>query len=574
MTRVLIVGLLLCGQSVAHAEELPSDSPYAHRGEIELVEIERALEELELEPHHSPYGLEVCEVHQRSFPILFDEDLLPVSLNVFHRVTRERVVRRANTLRPGDEFTRRGYEDAERAIRDPFVFSVVAVVPTVSEVEGCVDVLLVTRDVWSLKITGYLESVGSTIAELHIGVSESNVLGTADTLAFGATRTRGSWSMGPAYLSRHLAGSRITLHEDFDLIVDREVGGLEGTRNLLQIARPLYDSNVRWAWSTTLQHDFSIQRRYVGADLSTWPVGGYEIEERYRSWFAGGSVAVTRSWGARFKHNLTPGWQVVWRDIEPVSYDAEIPEHILDVYEGIRLPRSEVVVGPTLSYRFFENQYFRLRNYDTYDVGEEIREGHLLSISLLGAEPAFGSTSRFLRQSATLAYRARIGQDAFVTASVENSMRVSDHVEDLSFGGGIRVVTPLFAAGRVIIRAARTDLIENEGNAVLSIGGDSALRGFAAGAFQGDRVVQSNLEWRSTPIRILAMRMGFVAFVDAGTAWYEGEPIVWHGAAGVGVRLVIPALSTIVRAGDVAFPFERATARYLPVFTVGLEQAF
>lgn len=575
MTRVLTVALLALIQSTAvHAREVPDDSPYAGRGEIELLEIERALEEFGLEPHHDPYGLEVCEIYQRSFPIFFDEDVPPTWLNAFHRVTRERVVRRASTLEPGDSFTRRGFEDAERAIRDPFVFSVVAAVPVVSEEPGCVDVLLVTRDVWSLKLTFYFESVGSTLTELHFGLSEANVLGTNDSLSFGATRTRGAWSVGPAYLSRHVAGSRVTLYEDFDLIIDREVGGLEGTRNTLQVARPLYDSDVRWAWSTALQHDFSIQRRYIGAELSTWPVGAFEVEERYRSWFVGGSAAVTRSWGARFKHNLSPGWSTSWRDIEPVSYDPDTPEHILDVYERLRLPRSEVVIGPTLSYRFFENHHFRLIDYATYDVGEEIRQGHSLGVSLLGSEPSLGATARFVRQSASLSYLARLGDDAFVTARVENSMRVSDHVEDLSVSGGLRVVTPAFAAGRFVARVLRTDLIENQGNAVLSVGGDSALRGFAAGAFQGEHIVQANLEWRSSPIRIFATRVGMVAFVDAASAWYDDDPVVWHGAAGLGLRLVIPALSTVVRAGDVAFPFEQTTAKYRPVFTLGLEQAF
>ena len=539
-----------------------------------MREIDRALAELGLEAEHDPYWLEICEIRQRSYAIIAEDDWLPMWLNVFHRVTRERVVARANTLSPGEPFTELGYRDSERAIRDPFVFSVVAVVPTVSDTEGCVDLLLVTRDVWSLKITGYIESVGSTITELHIGASESNVFGTADTLAFGATRTRGSWSLGPAYLSRHLAGSRVTLYEDFDLVIDREVGGLEGTRNVLQIARPLYDSNVPWGWSTTIQHDFSIRRRHLGNEVNRWPVGSFDVEERYRSRFAGGSFAVTRSWGTHFKHNLTPGWQGTWREVEPISYDPEVPEHALNVYEAVRLPRSETVVGPTLSYDFFENRHFRLQNYATYGVGEEIRQGHFVHVGFLASEPALGSTNRFLQESATLAYRLRLGADAFISASVENTARLSDRVEDLSVSGTLRIVTPAVTAGRFVIRATRTDLLQNEGNSILSVGGDGALRGYAAGAFQGDRLVQGNLEWRSLPLRILTARIGMVVFVDAASVWYATDQSVWHGSAGLGVRVVIPALSTTVRAGDLAFPFEQTTSRYLPVFSVGLEQTF
>jgi hypothetical protein len=549
------------------------NSPYTDRGDIEIREILRAMEEFELEPDHDPYRKAVCEIRQRAYRIVHPDDWLPTWLNGIHRVTRERVISRANTMLPGDEFSVQAYEDAERAIRNPFVFSVVAVVPTRSDIEGCVDLLIITRDVWSLKVTGYVESNGRTITELHVGGSESNVLGTTDTLAFGATRTLSSWSIGPAYLSRHLAGSRVTFYEDFDFVLDREVGGLEGTRNTLQLARPLYASHVRWGWAATVQHDFSIVRRYVGDQLSLRQVGAYVVEERYRSRFAGGSIAVTRSWGSRFKHNLTPGFQATWRDVEPISYDPEIPANVLRVYERIGLPRSEVAVGATLGYRFFRNEYFRLVNYATYGVGEEIREGHFVGMSVFASEPTFGATTRFLRQTGTLAYRLQIGDDAFISASVDNSMRYAGAIEDFSLTTGVRIVTPAVMAGRIVARVSRTDLLQNEGNALLTAGG-GPLRGYPTNAFQGDHVVAGNLEWRSSPIRILSARIGMVTFVDTAGVWSDDEPPVFHGSAGLGLRLVLPALSTTVRAADLSFPFERTSARYAPVFSIGLDQTF
>ncbi len=553
--------------------DAPPDSPYADRGGIEIQEIARALEEFGLEPAHDPYGRTVCEIRQRSYRIIHPDDWLPTWLNALHQVTRERVIRRANTITPGDAFTVQGYEDAERAIRDPFVFSVVAVVPTRSAEDGCVDLLIVTRDVWSLKVTGYIESNGSSITELHFGGSESNVFGTTDALAFGATRTLGSWSLGPAYVSRHLAGSRVTFYEDFDFVLDREVGGLEGTRNVLQVARPLYAAHVRWGWAATLQHDFSISRRYVGDQLRLREVGSYEVEERFRSRFAGGSVAVTRSWGERMKHNLTPGFQATWRDVEPISYDPDIPTNVLRVYERIALPRSEVAVGATLGYRFFRNEYFRLVNYATYGVGEEIRQGHFVGLSVFASEPTLGATSRFLRQTGTLAYRLPIGDDAFISASVENAMRYAGEVEDFSLTTGLRIVTPAVMAGRIVARVTRTDLLQNQGNAVLTAGG-GALRGYPTNAFLGDHLVGGNLEWRSAPVRILSARLGMVTFVDTAGVWSNDESPAFHGSAGLGVRLVLPALSTTVRAADLSFPFERTSARYAPVFSVGLDQAF
>lgn len=541
-------------------------------GELERSAIDAALQELGRVEENDPIGREVCEVYVRAFPIFLEEDVLPTWLNAFHRVTRERVIRRENTLRPGTVVTQSGLEDAERAIRDGSVFSVAVVVPIEASSAECVDLLLVTRDVWSLRVNGSVETNGETISSLYFGVSESNLFGTGDTLALGFERSVGAWRMGPTYLSQHLAGSRVTLYESFSLILDRESGGLDGTANSFQLARPLYASDVRWAWSVSADHSVSTQRRYTGSQLDHYELDGYEVPERFRSRSAGASAGVTRSWGDTLKIQLSPSVRVAWNDYAPDPRDSSIPQEILDRYRALRLPRSALDVGPGLGFSMFENRYFRLVNYQTYGTSEELREGHALELSARQSEPLLGADERSVTLGTVLTYRLRLGDDAFAAIGFQHGMRVAaSGVTDAQVTASARLVSARRFAGRLVARAVVTEQRRNESNTVLGVGGDNGLRGFANGFLKGTNALQANVEWRSLSFRIASARIGGVASFDVGSVWEARETPTYYSSVGVGLRVVIPLMGTEVRAIDVSLPLQGPRR---PVLSVRVGQAF
>lgn len=555
----------------ARAQEMPE------RGEYETLAIGMAVAELGASVAREPWDRPVCEVHVRALPIFLEDDVLPTWLNVFHRVTRERVIRAANTLEPGDVFTEQAFADAERALRDSSVFSVSAVVPiaplrpeVADATPGCIDVLIVTRDVWSLRANGSIETNGSTVTSLYLGGSESNLFGSGDTLAVGFSRTLGSWRMGPTYWSQHFAGSRLVVYEDFDFVIDREVGGLEGTSNVFQIGRPLYDSEVPWAWAFSMEHDSSLRRRYTGTRLDTYRIDGFDVPERYRARSLAAGATVTRSWGTTMKREVEPGFRVAWTDYSPVPRTA-LPDEVLAQYRRDRLPRSERASGPTLSLRHYRNEHFRLVNYESYGVAEELREGHFLELRLRTSEPGLGADERFFSVGTTVSWRLRLGEDGFAAAGFEHWVRVDDHVSDITLNGSLRLVSSRQFAGRFVARAIVTELRRNGANSELTLGGDTALRGYPIGFLKGTRAVQANVEWRSAPLRIGHARLGGVTSFDVGAAWRGNDLPIYYPSVGVGLRLVIPVTGTIVRAADLSFPL-RPAAR--PVFSVGVAQTF
>ena len=79
------------------------------------------------------------------------------------------------------------------------------------------------------------------------------------------------------------------------------------------------------------------------------------------------------------------------------------------------------------------------------------------------------------------------------------------------------------------------------------LGGAATLRGFDAGAFEGDRLLVTSAELRVPLTSVLSgAKLGVSAFIDAGKAWdvdQTPDDVAWHRGVGGGVFLI----ATIVR---------------------------
>ncbi len=591
--RRLVLPIIACllVTAAAHAQELevPDTSPYARLGELDRAMVDDALQSLGLQPEHAPGDRPICEVRTVQRDIIVPEDPFPLWLNVFHRTTRERTIARALTLAPGDTFDEITYRDAERQLRDPSIYSVVAVVPTVAADPGCVDVLVVTRDVWSLRPTWFIATAG-VVTNLHLGLVETNLLGLNHQLSAGFDLGIGSWEIGPTFYGQRMFGGDIDVWDSFDLIFDRERGQLEGSRNTLSIASPLRDTTARRGWALTLAHDHRIERRYNAATLRTFddPATAEDdaVDQRWRQTDISMQASVTRAWGTRFRHLLTGIAGLSLREVEPLPY-AEVDAAVLDAFVDAVLPRAERSIGPGVRWTGYENRHMSVRGYDTWGFAEEVRLGGYVEAQVTTSEPGLGASVRFARPRGQVLYRLRMGSDGFVSASLSQSVRIGGDdgvdVTDAVTTGLVNLVTPSVLAGRVVVRGLARRVSENDDNVLSLLGADAGLRGYVAGALQGENVAMTNVEWRSAYVTILSTYVGMAVFTDGAAAWAEdGEP-QWYPSMGVGLRWVIPQVGTQVRALDVGFPlrdgqdlrlFGRQTSIPRPVVSITLGQAF
>ncbi len=91
-------------------------------------------------------------------------------------------------------------------------------------------------------------------------------------------------------------------------------------------------------------------------------------------------------------------------------------------------------------------------------------------------------------------------------------------------------------------------------NAYYSIGSDSGLRGFLISEFIGQRRVSSEIEARSTPIKLWVLRFGGVAFYEIGGAANSLAGMPLYDDIGAGLRILIPQTSRELFRFDLAMP--------------------
>src|SRR5205823_4825601 len=86
---------------------------------------------------------------------------------------------------------------AARRLHDPLYSSVVAAIPVKASDPNKVALLVVTRDIFSLRFNSSYTFQSGTLTNLNVSLSENNFLGTRDLFAAAMTMDMGALRVGP-----------------------------------------------------------------------------------------------------------------------------------------------------------------------------------------------------------------------------------------------------------------------------------------------------------------------------------------------------------------------------------------
>jgi len=192
--------------------------------------------------------------------------------NLFHYTTKPAMIEREVTLRPGDLWDDVKVRETGRRLRDPIVTARVVTAPVKSPHPGVVDLLVVTRDVWSLRMNSNFEFQERTLTDLTISLSENNFFGYRKQVALVFDMDQGKYFLGPLYHDRNLAGTRLQLRAFGGPLFGRASGQLEGAQQSTTLAYPLWSVDSKWGAETELVYRDAIARVFQGADLYTYDV--------------------------------------------------------------------------------------------------------------------------------------------------------------------------------------------------------------------------------------------------------------------------------------------------------------
>ncbi len=500
-----------------------------------------ALEQHQRELEPSPEGKRVEAVLVAAEDVVAESDPYPNFLNIFHVRTREQVIRREVLLEPGTPYSAALVEETARNLRRLGIFAVVRVVAVKGEAPGGVALLIITKDIWSLRVNQDFDVVGSFIRYLQLQGTESNFLGLNQRLAVDFVLRPDTLSFGQTYINRRVGGSRWYLGETASIILGRESGEPEGTRGSVVLQRPLYSLSTPWGLSTSATWNVATTRIYRGTEVWQLPYPeGEPVPFIYETREVSGGVHYTRSYGEAQKVNVTGGVQAYHR-----GYAAP-PEAPLD--EGQRtwlaenhLPRSEDAVYAGLSVSAYEARYEVLRGVDTYALSEDYQIGHSLLASVRYAPPAFSSAAHYAELGVAARYRW-LWRDALTTVSAAGAIRralgEASGWTNRRWAVEVHQTSPRVLGGRFVARGLLDVNIDDLFERVTLLGGANGLRGARQDAYLGKRLLLVNLEYRTAPVVFHTLHVGGVLFYDAGSAFDRRPKVVQ--SVGVGIRFLFP----------------------------------
>jgi len=547
--------LLVSAPRAASAD--PSSEKYS---DYERETVALALERHggQVEPHAK--GKRIVGIDIDVLDVVEERDPAPNFLNIFHANSKNYVIERELLFRVGDSYDAKSVGESERNLRALRQESLVIIVPIRTEDPETVRVLVVAKDIWSLRLNTDYRFRGGDLELLSLQPAEENLAGTHRRILGNFVYEPDTITAGGRFTDPRLAGSRLRWTADGNAIVNHDSGEVEGGFGSLQYGLPLYSTRQEWGWGAFVGFHREVTRRFIGVDLRTYDAVSTPEDDAipfaHDTEIISGQATVTRSFGYEHKHDFTFGVgaeRTVYRaegleEFDPVAVN-EFREQVL--------PRSETRNGPFVLYHFYLNDFASLLDVETMALQESYVLGPELYLRFNPIAQVLGSTRDVLGYHGAAAYTHQLGTGfmrSYLGGSVETELLDAGgmRVADSSVQGGVRMVTPPFFIGRLIYDGTVLFRLDNYANSLVRLGGDGRLRGYPTGLFIGENFVASNLEFRSRPLSLWTVRLQGALFYDAADA-FDGSDLRIKQGAGFGLRLLFPQLERSVMRVDWGF---------------------
>ena len=559
----------------------PSRSPTL--GSYQQEALTRALAERGLQIDPAPEGKRVVGIWVKNLDVFTEQDGRALgSLNVFHMTTREYVIEREVLLRPGDLWSEEIAQETRRRLTDPLFSSYVVVVAVRALDANEVFVLVVTRDLFSLRLNTEFENQAGVFSMLRIEPAENNFLGRRKRVSAVFDMDLGRYSVGPSFYDSNIVGSRWQVNAFVRALIARDSEQVEGSQSTATLQYPLWSFRRKWSGALTVGHFTGTIRSFFGSNLRTYDntattaVEAVPWRYRYRSFNA--SAGVERQRGEKVLQRFGLGYSLAIRRPKVFDEAFDTMPDLRDAFSRDVLPRSERVASPYVAYRMFTPRFVTFRDIETFDLPEDISLGPDLNLSASWAVPGLGSERQFFAFSGNLRYVFEIGHKGLLQLLAGGSTRASlqdSDLTDIRISGSAFFATPIiFSAGRLVLRLGADRLVDNKSVRNLVLGGDTGLRGYPIGAFIGPAWFRGNVEARSAGLRVAFARLGLAAFWDFGHAAAMFKDMVIHHDVGLGFRLLIPQLQPTVIRFDWAIATQGPTASFPGIITACFTQGF
>lgn len=564
---------LLCASSAQRASAQRVEDSYEQKRVLQHL----AAVNLRVDP--APEGKRIRRISFERREVFEGDDLLvPVVLprfaatwpNTFHWLTETSTIRRELLVREGEPYRATLAEESMRNLRNLGILALVRVVPIQSGEPDTVDVLVYTRDLWSLRFEQEFSGAGKSF-ELGAQLVERNFLGRDKALAARFSLQPDVYTIGQSFVDPRVAGEPLRLSESFDLIMNRASGKPEGSTGVLYFGRPFYDIAQRFSIDVTLGYAVFVWRDLRAGELlgfdarpgathgDSCAVGSADCiplvwdETRVKL-----DAGVHRRFGERYTQTFSAGAGVYDRDAKANAETRLRSAEQARVFSTEVLPRARRDVYPFVRYQLSVPQFRVFTNLATFGLSESVQIGPNLDSTLLVPLKFLGSTRDGMSVQGSVGY-VWAGHDALLDVVAEGWSRLdAGRAIDQHGVVQLRAASPSYAWlwGRLVGRFFWGVRRNDTQNTLVTLGGGNGLRGYPAQYLFGrsaDRILW-NVEYRTRPWLLQSIHLGLVVFYDGGSVYKGLSNLRVHQAVGAGVRVLFPQFNHYVFRLDLGQP--------------------
>ncbi|MBB6093446.1 hemolysin activation/secretion protein [Povalibacter uvarum] len=439
--------------------------------------------------------------------------------NKFHIETRPDIIKEQLLVRSGDPLSARRVRESERILRTNDYLFDARITPVPSQ-DGTVDLVVRTRDVWTLK-PGI--SFGRSGGENSTGIEfeESNLLGRGKEIELAFTRDVDRDIKRIRYQDPHLLGSWNRMQLAYE---DNSDGRLRD----FSFDRPFYSMETSWSAGAGAADWDRIDSRY---DLG-------EVVDRYRhieedvSAFGGWSTGVSNGW--------------VRRTVLGASYESDRFYSIEDDQAASVLPEDRVLAYPFVQVTLLEDAFEERRNQDQIERTEDLYTGTFWRGRIGYASTQLGSDRDAWMLATSAGASIERGENNKHTTVF--ALSGESRIEDGDLRNGVLTALARYywrTSPRQLFFASLSGTVTEslDADRQLLLGGDNGLRGYPLRYQGGSSRALLTLEHRVYTKYYLfrLFHLGGAVFFDAGRTWGKGAvPGVNQGLlkdVGVGLRL-------------------------------------
>lgn len=192
---------------------------------------------------------------------VFEErDKVPMLLNWLHTTTRENIIEREVLLTRGQPYRQTLADETERNLQGFAQLSVVLVVPLEGSRPDSVRVLVITKDVWSLRVSWEPSFYNGRLTGLTLQPSEWNIAGTTQRASGTLILTGRNYWLGGTYFIPRIGGSRLQTYVSGNAVFNCRTDQLEGATGYFEYGEPLFTTRQRWSWRTAASWSSLVQQ--------------------------------------------------------------------------------------------------------------------------------------------------------------------------------------------------------------------------------------------------------------------------------------------------------------------------